>query len=332
MQFKVSQKMPKRHPYHFVCLQALRMAFRDPADHGDIRTKSTPSPEVICQQLLRFQSQWEGVKYNERHILPPAAIKEIKCLLVHVDRGCISGIATGRGTNRNERLHRDINTHMTSARYGVELSYALLAKILFSHNERIDSRKEKRTPRPISAYGYYEKQTSQQFGLSTQAETAAGDVQPSTCPSKIEMRRLTLPEVLDELNKISTQDFDLAESQVSCVDFYGEEALLVLKQAVSAFYVSTYLDKLTDTAVLNAGTFFIALIEKLVGSCPHELDHSQIDTTLSSWNLKRVNMPGDGNCLFRSIAFTVVQRIQGGNACIRAHLLSLGDQRCNWEM
>ena len=218
---------------------------------------------------------------------------------------------------------------MTSTRYGVELSYALLTKTFFSHNERIDSRKEKRIPRPISAYGYYEKQTCQQFGLSTQAETALGDIQPSTCASKIEMRRLTLPEVLNELNKISTQDFDVAESQVSCVDFYGEEALLVLKQAVSAFYVSTYLDKLTDTAVLNAGTFFIsfiALIEKLVGSCPHELDHSQIDTTLSSWNVKRVNMPGDGknNCLFKSIAFTVVQQIQGGDACIRAHLLSLG--------
>ena len=86
---------------------------------------------------------------------------------------------------------------------------------------------------------------------------------------------------------------------MSYVDFYGEAALLVLRQAVSAFYVSTYLDKLTDTAVLNVGTFsFVALIEKLTGSCPHELDHSQIDTTLSSWNLKRVNMPGDGNCLF----------------------------------
>ena len=148
MQFK---EFLKRciHITLFACLQALRMAFRDPADHADIRTKSTPSPEVIRQQLLRFQSQWEGVKYNERHILPPTAINVSWYMLI---RGCISGIATGRSTNRNERLHRNINTHMTSTRYGVELSYALLPKIFFSHNERIDSRKEKRTPRPISAY------------------------------------------------------------------------------------------------------------------------------------------------------------------------------------
>ena len=331
---RISQKMPKRHPYYYVCLHGLRMVFRDPADHGDIRTKSTPSPEIIHQQLLHFQSQWEGMKYKERLILPPAAIKEIKCLLVHVDRGCLSGISPGRGTNRNERLHRDINTHMTSTRYGVELSYALLTKIFFRHNEHIDAREEKRTPRPITAFGFSEKQTGQRFGLSTPAETPSDSIQLATCPSKIEMRKLSLSEVLDELNKMTVQNADLAEEQVSCIDFNKEEALLVLKQAVSAFYVSTYLEKMTDTAKLNAGTFFIsfiAVIEKLVASCPHDSCKSQIDKTLSSWNLKRVDIPGDGNCLFTSTAFSLVQLIQGGDAGIKAHMLLLGVPEMNLE-
>lgn len=69
------------------------------------------------------------------------------------------------------------------------------------------------------------------------------------------------------------------------VAFYGEEALDVLKQAVSAFYVSSYMGKLTNTATLTAGTFFIsflALIEKLAHDSPHECDDSQVDATLSS--------------------------------------------------
>lgn len=101
-------------------------------------TKLTPPPKAIHQQLIHFQSEWEGIKYNDRHVLPPAAIKEIKCLLVHVDKGCISGIYPGRGTNKNKRLHRDIKLRITNTRYGVELEYAILTEILFSHNECLD--------------------------------------------------------------------------------------------------------------------------------------------------------------------------------------------------
>ena len=102
MQFKEFLKqMPKIHPYHFVCLQALRMVLRDPTNRGDISTKATPSPEVIHQH---FQSEWEEIKYNERHILPPAAIKEI---LVHVDKGCIS---PGRGNERFPKENNDKHT------------------------------------------------------------------------------------------------------------------------------------------------------------------------------------------------------------------------------
>ena len=114
----VFHAMLKIHPHHFVCLQALRMVFRDPTNRGDISTKSTPSPEVIHQQLLHFQSEWEEMK----GIFFLQLLKEINCRLVHVDKGCIS---PGRG---NERLHKEINSLMTSTPYGVKLSNALLKK------------------------------------------------------------------------------------------------------------------------------------------------------------------------------------------------------------
>lgn len=74
-------------------MHSLRMVFRDPTDQGDIRKETTPSPDVT------FQVPWEDMKYNDKPILSPAALKEIKCLLAHVDRGCLSGIPPGGGTN-----------------------------------------------------------------------------------------------------------------------------------------------------------------------------------------------------------------------------------------
>ena len=93
---------------------------------------------------------------------------------------------SGWGTNRNERLHSDIKAHMTSTHYGVELSYAILKKKVFSHN---DSKMEKRTPRPITAYSYCGKQT----GFSTPPEVSqmSMDREPCASQSKIQMRRLT---------------------------------------------------------------------------------------------------------------------------------------------
>ncbi len=85
-------------------------------------------------------------------ILPPISINEIRCLLKHIDKGCLSGIKVGRGTSRNERLHRDLNKVFTGSRYGVELGHALLTSTLYTHNERIRAKVEKRKMRPITSY------------------------------------------------------------------------------------------------------------------------------------------------------------------------------------
>ena len=123
----------KRHPYHFECSQSLRFVFRDPADRGELRTMPTPAVDQLKLQLLQFKEEWEGVTYNGKHVLPPAAIAEIQSLLVHIQKGCLSGILPGRGTNRNERLHRNLNSLMSNSKYGVEFAYSLLTSSLFKH-------------------------------------------------------------------------------------------------------------------------------------------------------------------------------------------------------
>ena len=46
-----------------------------------------------------------------------------------------------------------------------------------------------------------------------------------------------------------------------------------------------------------------------------------MESLLNSWNLKRVAVPGDGNCLFTSIAFSL---IQSGDTLTTECLLALG--------
>ena len=148
---RVTKVIPKRHPYHKHCLNNLSMVFRDPSDRGPIRSMPTPSPSILRENLNSFHQRWLGVTYNGREILPHAAVKEINCLMKHINRGCLSGIKPGRGTNRKERLHRELNKILSSSCYGVELGYALLTSTFYNHNEHIiRAMAEKRTPRPIS--------------------------------------------------------------------------------------------------------------------------------------------------------------------------------------
>ena len=66
---RITKKLPKRHPYHQDCLRSLRLVFRDPTDQGPVRTKATPSPHILRQQLLQFESAWQEVSYNGRLII-----------------------------------------------------------------------------------------------------------------------------------------------------------------------------------------------------------------------------------------------------------------------
>ena len=133
-------------------MNALQLVLRDPSDQGIVRTKVTPPPDVLRRQLCQFQETWENMEYNGKQVLPPAAVGEIRCLLVHIDRGCLSGILPGRGTNHNERLHKDISAHMKNNRYSVELAYGLITATMFLHNEKIRAKLENRAINAPSNY------------------------------------------------------------------------------------------------------------------------------------------------------------------------------------
>ena len=103
---------------------------------------------ILLGQLQAFKRRWLPKQSSAgARILSDAALKEIANLQVHIEKGCLSGrkkrsacklawsmheskictlshtvrcptgIKPGRGTNRNESLHRSINSIMTTSRY-----------------------------------------------------------------------------------------------------------------------------------------------------------------------------------------------------------------------
>ena len=107
-----------------------------------------------------------------------------------------------------------------------------------------------------------------------------------------------------------------------------EEAIYILSQAVSAYFVTAALTSLATTADFTAvNTFFLSsmyLTQALTSSGNTHFNNEQIQALLASWNLKTVPSLGDGNCLFRSVAFGLIHQMQQGDDAIKQHMISLG--------
>ena len=112
---RVSDKIPKRHPLRNDCMGDLSMVFRDPQDRGETRLMDTPAPDVLVRQLDIFLQKWDKVEYKGWRVLSPSAVKEAQNLKQHMLKGCLTGIKPGRGTNRNEALHKKLNRIVTSS-------------------------------------------------------------------------------------------------------------------------------------------------------------------------------------------------------------------------
>lgn len=70
-------------------------------------------------------------------------------------------------------------------------------------------------------------------------------------------------------------------------------------------------------------TIFMAMVKR-VHTRPTSSDNSNLDSLLKSWNLKRVIAGGDGNCLFTSVAYSLIERIRCGDETLRHSLICLG--------
>lgn len=326
---RITKKIPKRHLFHSECVCDLKLAFRHPSDKGKKRTMPTPDGIILHANLLAFQHKWESVTHGGVHVLPAAAIIEINCLLKHVKRGCLSGIMPGRGTSRNERLHKELNKVISSSRYGIELAYALITHIFYIHNENLRSPKG-RLSRPISAYastctndlGLQSNPLIEIFGLATPRsdETCMELVEPIPGQARALLCELDYHKVISVHQSTSNED-DISESLLS-----KEHAMNILEKAITHYYITQDLMKLSKTATFNErNLLFVSFLALIKQSCDkHHTESADISSVLSPWNFMQVPVPGDGNCLFTSVALSIIERIQNHDQTVIDFITTLG--------
>lgn len=148
---RVTRVLSKKHPLYSKCVNDFRLIFRVTGDNGIKRHFPTPSPapEVLIENTDKFVAKWNIIQHDGLVLLNSKAVHEVK---EHMRKGCLSNIGVGCGTNRNQALHRHINSFFHQSRMSTILAYALIIVLLFSHNCSSSSESMfKKIVKPISS-------------------------------------------------------------------------------------------------------------------------------------------------------------------------------------
>ncbi len=308
---RIASKISKRHSFHSECLSDLKLVFRDPTDRGPSRCLTTPLPNVLLDNLKEFKDKWCGVMYCGQKIITPQTDVELKAIEKHMKAGCLSGIKVGRGTNRNERLHRQLNSILKSNRYGPEIASALTTCTLYEHNEKIAAASQKRQPNPINAYctaGSNSEGREEKFGFSSESQqelSLESNRITSDVSCSCTLNDLMFSEALEMICNVAS---DEPENEDRDEDF------AILKEAVSLFYICNKLQQQSSVqGKLEGGKLLVfnSFLAMASSSEPNTNDVS-LDNALHSWNFERMSVAGDGNCLFTSVANLLIQSYESG--------------------
>ena len=122
------------------------LIFRANDDVGQFRTMETPDAESIEANLQMFVQKWE-------HCLSDESKNAIDHIKKHIQSGCCSGIPPGVGTQKNERLHRQLKRSLLggAATVSPELAIAVLTVFLYVWNCKVqpDQRKHRSNVRVV---------------------------------------------------------------------------------------------------------------------------------------------------------------------------------------
>ena len=330
---RLSNAMSKKHPLFFTCLQDFRLVFRATGDNGLHRTVETPKPDAITSNLENFVSKWSSISFNGIPILNDPAMKEISNLRIHINRGCLSSIPTGFGTNRNENLHRSLNKRLSGHTLGVELAVALLGTFFHMWNSR---RRGDKTHSPATQFMLSRMEPTAEssdtedqllfhetFGIGIQEERRFDGFSLGTSF----VRRLANDNIADVLWKIKERKSIEEGSNNTSV----QQILQLLHDSLSTMYVNTKVQALSN---IHASTHQLYPCR-----LPNRKRYSSIDThqgrlqhVLASFHMKRIDVPADGDCLFTSIVKYFQTQVFSGNDpnhdVIIKHIQSKGIQPC----
>lgn len=331
---RISSQIPKHHPYRKHSVASLRLMFRQPNDLEKDRKRETPCSTELMKNIENFKKQWENVVHDGVKVLNKKAHDEIEKLKKHFSKRCLSSIPAGRGTHRNENLHKNLKKNLSKSRVGVQTATALLGTFFYVWNERILQRNTECTAiRPISAYeSEFIKNkielTKEIFGTGVSLEEVATTF-GADCNYNEQCQKNNTPS--------SQNTFEGFAQDAIADDSDYEEASEEEEKTVSALFSSmqcqsaitkaialkTVYEKLNSQCkarnVVNPRRLHL-LSKGLLSFAPRKPDETtqirdsetKMKGLLEAFGMSKVIMPGDVDCFFSSVSFQLAQIVASG--------------------
>ena len=267
---RVAKKLSKKHVLYSQCMLDLKLIFRRQDDQGSDRVKETPKIDELLLNLNNFLLKWRSLKDdNEQYILNVEAIHEIEKLKNHAEKGCLTEIEVGGGTNCNEAFHRHINTFFHKSRIGTLYAYALLMLLIYRFNNR-----DKSPPMDLRSM------------VTPLATTEVMGILPDDHKLH-EDEELEEPANLESIQRI----LYISISQYLLADAIQKQT----KSANIPFMYLPYMQSLKNLHGISVNT-----------SSDRERHESRLRAVLQSWNFILEPVIADGNCFFTSVMLNLI--------------------------
>ena len=296
---RITSTLCKKHSLIHQCMEDLQLVFRKDGDSGKRRMEPTPDPSIIKRKLDLFIDKWKDVTDGSgRKVFTPETLEARRKLQHHISAGCLSNIAPGGGTNRNERLHHHINSLFTRCKMGILLAYSLLTIILYAYNSSNKTHSRIIT-RPINA--------------SSLRDTAPIDIKPIGIIPKVR-----------EQQGVDHWEIDVAESTMDM-----EVVVPTFVQSLNKYKIMKFL-RTMGLARLQKCTFDFIEFRPYTASNSSRICEDNLREMLYNYGLRIQPAVPDGNCFFASIALNILSDSQVWNHCLRlagvtSHQISVDD-------
>jgi hypothetical protein len=337
---RVVRELPKRSKFCKDFGNEFGLVFRQINDHGVNRTKPTPISNVILNNIERFICKWITIKLDDgTDVLSKKVLSEIENLKRHIKKGCLSDIDVGCGTNRDERLHREMNNILKARSIGAELAYVRLTELFMEENRKRSGETLWSTipeMKTLSAeqmtQDAYEDQTqshSEQFGIRSKSNEMESTEVHENIDKIGQFNIQNLCDLQYYIEKRMEDDSRTKDRDNGKMQFFLE----IIKQALAWWSTSLCIQSIVGARCVKKGDIPSVVRSRM--NCKNISKHSKsrqaTDTEMAelitSFGYSAVDIPADGDCLFTSIAFQLLQLINEPNGCsraLKAHLDCLG--------
>lgn len=305
----VTNTLPKDHPDTMVFAHKLMQIFSSSSTE-DQRTEETTSPLEIEANLDLLLMNWRS-KLTENTLL------SLDYLRHHIRRGCLSGIPPGEGTEKIDPLHRYLQKSFLGRVTVItpDMAFAIFTCLIYAWNCKKQCKNLFKGKKVIPV-------------TPIEAHTDTKPTSSELDQSKVDVKGLTDSKGVEPLVINCTQQSDngtVNSMLVITADVveYMFLRLLHIQDLISAFKERCQKSfGMSDFPIFTSSSGISPFV-KLTPQTEHDLNTDVLKKNLANYGLQLEQVPGDGNCLFRSIVVQV-EKLSESTPELKALLESIG--------